>query len=92
MGGGVGEGVGAEKGSWKSSWMTMSLVKSSSGRGIGGSGGWLGTSATLLDSPAMCLMSLVNWEMNSRCLLARKDQVEVEQALVMELVRGLWSV
>ena len=47
---------------------------------------------TLLDSPATCLMSLVNWEMKRRCLSARKDQVDVEWALVMELVRGLWSV
>ena len=53
---GVGEGMGAEKGIWT----TMSLVKSSSGRGVGGSGGWLRASATLLDSPETGLMSLVN--------------------------------
>ena len=40
-------------------WTTMSLVKSSSGMGVGGSGGRLSASATLLDSPETCLMSLV---------------------------------
>ena len=54
-------------------WMMMSLVKSSSSRGVGGSGGRLRASATLLDSPETCLMSLVNWEMKRRCLLACKD-------------------
>ena len=77
------------EGVWNGSWMMMFLVKSSSSRGVGGSGGRLRTSATLLDSPATCLMSLVNWEMNNRFLSACKDQVEVEWALVMELVRGL---
>ena len=80
------------KGAWNGSRTTMLLVKSSSGRHVGGSKGRLRASATLLDSPATCLMSLVNWEMNNRCLSARKDQVEVEWALVIELVRGLWSV
>ena len=56
--------------------------------GVERSGGRLRASATLLDSPAMCLMAMVNWEMNSRCLSARKVHVEVEWALVMELVRG----
>ena len=55
VGGGAGEGMGAEKGIWT----TMSLVKSSSRRGVGGSGGRLRASATLLDSPETCLMSLV---------------------------------
>ena len=73
------------KGAWNGSRTTMLLVKSSSGRHVGGSKGRLRASAT---SPATCLMSLVNWEMNNRCLSARKDQVEVEWALVMELVRA----
>ena len=85
MGGRVGEELGAVKGVWNGSWMTMSLVKSSSGWGVGRSGGRLRASATLLDSPVTCLKSLVN----NRCLSACKDQVEVEWALVMELVRGL---
>lgn len=55
VGGGVGEGMAAENGIWT----TMSLVKSSSGTGVGGSGGRLSASATLLDSPETCLMSLV---------------------------------
>ena len=55
VGGGAGEGMAAENGIWT----TMSLVKSSSGRGIGGSGGQLRASATLLDSQETCLMSLV---------------------------------
>ena len=44
---GVGEGMAAENGIWT----TMLLVKSSSGTGVGGSGGRLRASATLLDSP-----------------------------------------
>ena len=88
VGGGEGEGVGEVRGGWKGSWMTISLVKSSSTRGVGGSGGWLRASATLLDSPATCLMSQVNWLMNRRWRSACKDQVEVECALVRELVKG----
>ena len=60
--GGGGEGVGEVRGSS----MTISLVKLSSTRGVGGSGGRLRASATLLDSPATCLMSQVNWLMNRR--------------------------
>ena len=55
VGGGAGEGTAAENGIWT----MMSLVKSSSGRGVGGSGGQLRASVTLLDSPETCLMSLV---------------------------------
>ena len=40
-------------------WTTMSLVKSSSGMGVGGSGGRLRASATLLDSQETCQMLLV---------------------------------
>ena len=70
----------------------MLLVKSSSGKGVGGSGGLERESATLLDSPVTCLMSQLNWLINRSWRSARKGQVEVEWALLMELVRGLWSV
>ena len=61
-GGGVGEGKGVGEGTAAENgiWTTMLLVKSSSGRGIGGSGGRLRASGTLLDSPETCLMLLVN--------------------------------
>ena len=76
VGVGGGEGVGAVRGGWKGSWITISLVKSSSTRGVGGSGGRLRASATFLDSPATCLISQVNWEMNRRWRSARKERYE----------------
>ena len=48
----------------KGSWMTISVVKSSSARGVGGSGGLERASVILLDSPVTCLMPQVNWLMN----------------------------
>ena len=63
---GGGDGIGEVRGGWEGSWTMILLVKSSLARGVGGLGGLERASTALLDLPATCQMSQVNWLMKRR--------------------------